>query len=72
MLAASLQGQARTFYMSLSQHEKNSYRSLRANLTQRFSSARHQNRSFAKLEMRRREHRESIAAVVDDNRQMAQ
>ena len=72
MLAASLRGQARTFYMSLSQHEKNSYRSLVANLNQRFGSARHQNRWLAKLEMRRREPRESIAAVGDDIRQMAQ
>ena len=72
MLAASLRGQARTFYMSLSCEEKNSYRSLVSSLNQRFGSSRHQNRWLAKLEMRRRESNESIAAVGDDIRQMAQ
>lgn len=72
MLAASLRGQARTFYMSLSCEQKNSYRALVASLNQRFGSSRHQNRWLAKLEMRRREPNESIAAVGDDIRQMAQ
>ncbi|MCG7866921.1 MAG: hypothetical protein JAY74_11180 [Candidatus Thiodiazotropha taylori] len=72
MLAASLRGQARTFYMSLACEQKNSYRSLVASLNQRFGSSRHQNRWLAKLEMRRREPNESIAAVGDDIRQMAQ
>ena len=72
MLAASLRGQARTFYMSLSREEQNSYRSLVSTLNHRFGSSRHQNRWLAKLEMRRRESGESIAAVGDDIRQMAQ
>ena len=72
MLAASLRGQARTFYMSLSADEKNSYRSLVSNLSQRFGNSRHQNRWLAKLETRRREPNESVAAVGDDIRQMAQ
>ncbi|MEW8545924.1 MAG: hypothetical protein AB2693_20575 [Candidatus Thiodiazotropha sp.] len=72
MLAASLRGQARTFYMSLSCEQKNSYSSLVSSLNQRFGSSRHQNRWLAKLEMRRREPNESIAAVGDDIRQMAQ
>ena len=58
--------------MSLSADEKNSYRSLVSNLSQRFGSSRHQNRWLAKLEMRRREPNESVAAVGDDIRQMAQ
>ena len=72
MLAASLRGQARTYYMSLSHDEKNSYRSLVSNLNQIFGSSKHQNRWLARLEMRRREPNESIAAVGDDIRQMSQ
>ena len=72
MLAASLHGQARIYYMSLSHDEKNSYRSLVSNLNQRFGSSKHQNRWLARLEMRRREPNESIAAVGDAIRQMAQ
>ena len=72
MLAASFRGQARTFYMSLSHSEKANYRLLVSTLYHRFGSSRHQNRWLAKLEMRRREPGESIAAVGDDIRQMAQ
>ena len=72
MLAASLRGQARTYYMSLSHDEKNSYRSLVSNLNQRLGSSKHQNIWLARLEMRRREPNESIAAVGDVIRQMAQ
>ena len=68
MLAASLRGQARTYYMSLPYDEKNSYRSLVSNLNQRFGNSKHQNRWLAS----RREPNESIAAVDDDIRQMAQ
>ena len=66
MLAASLRGQARTFYMSLSCEEQTGYRSLVSTLNHRFGRSRHQNRLLAKLKMRRRECGESIAAVGDD------
>ena len=71
-LAASLRGQARTFYMSLSQQEKRTYRALINKLNQRFGSSRHQSRWLAKLEVRKRQPGETIAAVGDDIRQMSQ
>ncbi|KAK3599817.1 hypothetical protein CHS0354_022383 [Potamilus streckersoni] len=71
-LAASLRGQARTYYMSLSNEEKRSYDILVARLSQRFGSSRHQNRWLARLEMRKRQPNEPIAALGDDIRQMAQ
>lgn len=71
-LAASLRGQARTFYMSLSAEDKESYQSLINKLNQRFGSTRNQNRWLSKLEMRRRLPEESIAVLGDDIRQMAQ
>ena len=55
LLAASLRGQARTFYMSLTNEEKCSYDTLVARLSQRFGSSRHQNRWLAKREMRKRQ-----------------
>ncbi|KAK3580653.1 hypothetical protein CHS0354_017923 [Potamilus streckersoni] len=71
-LAASLRGQARTYYMSLENEEKRSYDILVARLSQRFGSSRHQNRWLARLEMRKRQPSEPIAALGDDIRQMAQ
>lgn len=71
-LAASLRGQARTFYMSLSPEDKRTYQSLIQKFDQRFGSSKHKNRWLSKLEMRRRMPGESIAEVGDDIRQLAQ
>ncbi|KAK3605979.1 hypothetical protein CHS0354_019658 [Potamilus streckersoni] len=67
-----LRGQARTYYMSLTNEEKRSYDILVARLSQRFGCSRHQNRWLARLEMRKRQPNEPIAALGDDIRQMAQ
>lgn len=71
-LAASLRDQARTYYMSLSPEDKESFHSLSGKLNQRFGSSRNQNRWLSKLEMRKRLPGESIAVLGDDIRQMAQ
>ena len=71
-LAASLRGPARTFYISLSEEEKVSYRSLVEQLGKRFGSTRQQNRWLSRLESRRRKTDETIASLGDDLRQMAQ
>lgn len=71
-LAASLRGQARTFYVSLIAEDKVSYRTLVNKLNQRFGSTKNQNRWLSKLEMRKRSPGESIAVLGDDIRQMAQ
>ena len=71
-LAAALKGPARTFYISLSQTEKRSYHILVQRLGQRFGSTRQQNRWLSRLESRKRRQGESIAALADDLRQMAQ
>ncbi|CAC5426210.1 Transposon Ty3-I Gag-Pol polyprotein [Mytilus coruscus] len=71
-LAASLRGQARTYYMSLSPDDRRTYQMLTQKLDQRFGSSKHKNRWLSKLEMRRRMPGESIAEVGDDIRQLAQ
>lgn len=71
-LAASLRGQARTFYMSLSLAERRSFDSLINKFSQRFGNSRHQNKWLSKLESRRRQTGESAAALGDDIRQMVQ
>lgn len=71
-LAASLRGQARTFYMSLSPVDRRTYQSLTHKLDQRFGSSKHKNRWLSKLEMRKRMPGESIAELGDDIRQLAQ
>ncbi|CAG2230346.1 unnamed protein product [Mytilus edulis] len=71
-LAASLRGQARTYYMSLSAGDRRTYQMLTQKLDQRFGSSKHKNRWLSKLEMRRRMAGESIAEVGDDIRQLAQ
>ena len=71
-LASSLRGPARTFYISLSEEEKVSYRSLVEQLGKRFGSTRQQNRWLSRLESRRRKTDETIASLGDDLRQMAQ
>lgn len=71
-LAAALRGPARTFYISLAPPEKRDYGILIQRLGQRFGSTRQQNRWLSRLEMRKRKQGESIAALADDLRQMAQ
>ena len=71
-LAAALKGPARTFYISLTLTEKRTYDLLVQRLGQRFGSTRQQNRWLSRLEMRKSKPGESIAALADDLRQMAQ
>ena len=71
-LAMALKGPARTFYISLSITERQTYQALVQRLSQRFGSTRQQNRWLSRLEMRKRGQGESIAALADDLRQMAQ
>ncbi|CAC5418989.1 unnamed protein product [Mytilus coruscus] len=71
-LAAALRGAAMTFYISLEQTEKRDYGILTQRLGLRFGSTRQQNRWLSRLEMRKRNPGESIAALADDLRQMAQ
>ncbi|CAC5425537.1 unnamed protein product [Mytilus coruscus] len=72
LLAASLRGPARTFYISLTSTEKKSYCLLVRTLEQRFGNARHQNRWLSRFETRTRQPQEPIANFGDDLRQMAQ
>ena len=72
LLSASLRGQARTFYISLTATEKKSYHLLIKTLEQRFGNARHQNRWLSRFETRTRQPNESIATFGDDLRQIAQ
>ena len=71
-LAASLRGPARTFYMSLPERERRLYRVLVRRLEERFGSARQQNRWLSRFENRKRNTDETVAALGDDLRQMAQ
>lgn len=71
-LSASLRGAARTFLMSLTASERQNYDLLVMKLSQRFGSLRQQNRWLARFESRKRQPGESIAALGDDLRQMAQ
>lgn len=71
-LSANLRGPARVFYMSLSPVERKDYHSLVYKLSQRFGSVRQQNKWLSKFETRKRQQGESIAALGDDLRQMAQ
>lgn len=71
-LAASLRGQARTFYMSLIPEERRIFATLVQRMDQRFGCSKHKNRWLSKLEMRRRTPGETIAEVGDDIRQLAQ
>lgn len=58
--------------MSLSQDERADYYRLVDKLAQRFGSVRQQNKWLGKFEARKRQQGESIAALGDDLRQMAQ
>ena len=71
-LSASLRGAACTFFMSLTISERQNYDLLVTKLSQRFGSLRQQNRWLARFESRKRQPGESIAALGDDLRQMAQ
>jgi hypothetical protein len=72
ILASCLRGQARTYYMSLSDNERRDYFLLSNRLKQRFGSSRHQSLWLSKLENRRRNKGESVASLGDDLRQLAQ
>ena len=72
LLAASLRGPARNYYMSLPHTERRDYFLLTARLTERFGISRHQSLWLSKLENRRRSKGESIASLGDDLRQLAQ
>lgn len=72
VLAASLRGPPRTFYISLSKEEKHNYTTLVKDLSQRFGSSRQQSRWLSRLEGRKRKQDESIAPLGDDLRQMSQ
>lgn len=71
-LAASLRDQARSYYMSLSLVERRSYEILVNKFSQRFGSSRHQNKWLSRLEMRKRQPGETVAALCDDIRQISQ
>ena len=71
-LGMALKGPARTFYISLTIDERRTYAALQQRLGQRFGSTRQRSRWLSRLESRRREQGESIAALADDLRQMAQ
>ena len=71
-LAACLRGPARTFYISLPAIERRSYRMLVRRLEERFGSTRQQNRWLSRFETRKRSGGETVAALGDDLRQMAQ
>ncbi|KAH3810426.1 hypothetical protein DPMN_138818 [Dreissena polymorpha] len=71
-LASCLRGSARSFYISLPQSEKRDYFLLCRRLASRFSNSKHQNLWLLKFESRRRQRGESIAALADDLRQLAQ
>ncbi|CAC5399474.1 H2A [Mytilus coruscus] len=70
-VAVALRGPARTFYISLEQTEKRDYGILTQRLGFRFGSTRQQNRWLSRLESRKRNPGESIAALADDLRQRA-
>ena len=71
-LSANLRGPARIFYMSFSQDERADYYRLVDELAQRFRGVKQQNKWLGKFEARKRQQGESIAALGDDLRQMAQ
>lgn len=71
-LSASLRGPARTFYITLTTDDKQSYRTLVNKLGHRFGSSRQQNRWLSRFESRKRQPDETIAELGDDLRQMAQ
>ncbi|KAH3818791.1 hypothetical protein DPMN_120517 [Dreissena polymorpha] len=71
MLAASLRGAARNFYMSLTDDERRNYCTLTTRLSERFGNDSKQ-QWLNKLENRRRSKGESIASLADDLRQLCE
>ena len=71
VLAASLKGQARTYYMSLEAHDKRSYSALVYKMKQRFGCSQHAVKWLNQLELRQRKSGESITALGDELRQLA-
>lgn len=71
-LGMALKGPARTFYISLSLPERQTYAALVTRLGQRFGSTRQKSRWLSRLESRKRGQGETVAALADDLRQMAQ
>ena len=72
LLSASLGGQPRTLYISLTATEKKSYHLLIKTMEQRFGNARHQNIWLSRFETRTRQPNQSIPTFGDDLRQIAQ
>jgi hypothetical protein len=72
VLASSLRGAARNYYMSLSESERREYETLTLRLSQRFGSSKHQTLWLSKFENRRRLRGESISSLSDYIRQLAQ
>ena len=70
-LAASLKGQARTYYMNLAPAERSSYVTVVYKLGQRFGNSRQHSVWLARLESRKRQPGESVATFGDDLRRMA-
>jgi hypothetical protein len=71
-LAGSLRGAARTFYTSFVPAERECYDILVDRLGKRFGNALQQSKWLPRLEARNRAPGESISALGDDLRQMAQ
>lgn len=71
-LASALRGPARTFYISLPQIERRNFGILTQRLGARFGSSTQDSRWLSRLETRKRTQGESVAALADDLRQMAQ
>ena len=72
VLAASLRGAARTYYMSLTENERRDYNILVLRLRNRFGHTKHQALWLNKLDNRKRQRGESIASLGDDLRQLSQ
>ena len=72
ILASSLRDSARTFYISLSHHERRDYHVLTERLAARFGDyGKHQQLWLNKFDARRREKNESIASLAYDLRHLA-
>jgi len=73
MLAASLRGDARNYYISLSDADRRDFALLTARLSTRFGSdGKHSCAWLSRFEQRQRAKNESIASLADDIRQLCQ
>ena len=70
ILAASLRGQARLYYMSLDIRQQEDYQMLVSQMKHRFGSSVHAGKWLNLLESRQRQQGESITALCDDLRQL--